>query len=410
MKKFVAVAVVLAFVAGGAFAISFSGDVMGQINVMEGSSADGDDDVVTGGSMVRARLTIEAANADDTFGALVRFQASGFGAPNAGVGTHTALGWWQPIPMFWLGIGFDNNGLFDAQGNSRWMFYREASDMTTNPGNAWGWGYSLQGQLGWNVWDFGHAFYVGYTAPGLAMSIRPIPELSINIGLPFIAGAVVQPAIPDGPLPEDPWWGGGSDAVSSNEIGDVFSAINLQARFNQAWGSVALTYRGSAEEYSPGSIFAYLNLRMIDNLDLDVGFGFHIRGEDHPEDTHIGIGLAAQYNINPDFGIRTRFMFGLDTADYYNFNVVMFDVLPFFTLGGNITIFCSVGITVDMFGGNGDSESALNWHLNPWVEIGGEWMPRFFAGFRLWSTNFPGDNGDANFINWAVPIGLVINF
>lgn len=401
MKKLVAVAMVFAFVAGGAFAISFSGDLLGNVILMQGSSADGDDDITGGGAMVRSRLTMEASN--DTFGFLTRFQFSGAtGRGNADVGAHTAIGWWQPAPMFWLAIGFDDNGLFAAQGNSRWMFYRDAGDMVVDPSNAWGAGWGTYAYA--SAWDFGHSFYAGFVDAGLALTITPIPELSINVGLPFIAGAT----IPAGPLPDDPWWFPGG---TSHEIGDIFSSLHVQAAFAQPWGQVALTYRGVAQDYNIGSIFAYLNLRMIDNLDLDIGLGFHLRGEDHPDDTRIAIGLAAQFDVNADFGLRTRFQFGLDTADYIAFNGILFDLLPFFSLSDSITVFCSVGIAVDMVSegpsGVPESASAFNWHLNPYVEIGGDWAPRFFAGFRLWSTNGFDDNGH---VNWAVPIGLTINF
>lgn len=407
MKKLVAVAVVLAFVAGGAFAISFSGDVMAGAVLMGGTTADGEDDILGGGEVVRARLAMEASNADNTFGFLTRFQAGGFDGMNAGVSTHTALAWWQPIPMFWLGLGFDGNGLFAQQGDSRWGFYREHGDVgMVNAANAWGGGFSVAAA----GWSFNHSFYGGFAEGGVAMTIRPIPELSINVGLPVMAGAVVyrqewgfwDPTANDGAGAwigwQDAGWATPFNNVTSHELGDIFSALHIQGAFAQPWGSVALTYRGSAEEGDDGSMFVYVNLTSIDNLNLNFGLGFHLVGDD----PLIGIGVMANYDISPEFGLRARFQFGFDTADYGEHNI-MLDVLPFFALTSNVRVFCSVGISMDF----ADGESAFNFHLAPHIVVGGEWAPRFFAGFRLESDNdWEGDS----VMNWSVPIGLVVNF
>jgi len=389
---------VAAFVATGAFAVSFSGDVQMSISIMEGSTHDDVDEIYAGGFMNRARLAVEAANEDETFGAYFRIQAGMRWGYAPDFFAHVAYAWWQPAPMFWMAIGFDADSKFGRRGVTGWNFYRAAGDINiANHGNAWGGGYYFGGSDGDdddNGIDipggrsFNDSFWGGFSDAGLMLSITPIPELSINVGLPFIQ------------LGQAGW---GPLGEFSAELGDVFSSIAVQGTFDFGAGSVALSYRGNTQDYNPGSIWAHLNLGMIDNLDLDIGLGFHLRGDNHAEDTRIGIGVGAEFQVNEDFGLRARAQFSLDTADY-PLNGLLFDVLPFFSLSDNVTIFCSVGIALCMF----DDDTAFNFHLNPWVEIGGDWAPRFFVGFRLWSVNDPWEADDH--IRFSVPIGLVVNF
>jgi len=396
MKKFLAVAVVLAFVAGGAFAISFNGDVMGGAVLMSGSTADGDDDIMARGFMHRTRLAMEGSTAEGTFGALARFQAAGFTGAGASITTHTAIGWWQPAPMFWLALGIDSDGLFSADGNSQWMFYREHGDIgVVNPGNAWG-GLSYVG------FGFENSFYGGFDALGLSMTIRPMPELFINIALPIMDSDTAWGEY----RPGEGWinwddprlgWDGPRVSATPIEVGDMFASLHFQAVFAQAWGNVALTYVGDHSDASNGSIFAYLNLRMVDNLDLDFGLGFHLY-----DDPLIGIGVAAAFDISADFGLRARAQFTLDTMENAP-SGILFDVVPFFSITDNIRVFCGLGVAVDL----GEDDTAFNFHVAPHIVVGGDWAPRFFAGFRLESAN---DFGDDTVMRWSVPLGLVVNF
>jgi hypothetical protein len=49
-------------------------------------------------------------------------------------------------------------------------------------------------------------------------------------------------------------------------------------------------------------------------------------------------------------------------------------------------------------------DSAMDWHFNPYLEVGQEWGPKFLAGVKVWSEL----NGDVT--NWAVPIAIMVSF
>jgi len=368
MKRLVAVLVVFAFVTGGAFAVDISAEVIGGVRVLQGTTSDLDDEIRATGSVGRLRLEASGSSADDTFGGWIRFEGHLF---NQGRADWDPLyvqgyGWWQPHRMFWFALGSHGDSFFERSGLSAWDFYRVAGNVgIVDPGNAWADGYGP----GWLV--FYNAFYGGFEDWGTMITIRPIPELALNFGIPFIT-------------------------MNTEPIDFIMLSAHAQAVFYQGWGSVALTYVGGGDPGgdNDGSIFAHLNLRAVDNLELDFGVGFNMEGAD-PE---IGIGLAAQYTISSEFGIRARTLFHLNTADYSN-NGFLFDVLPFFTLMPNITIFCSLGIALDL---PDQGDSVFDWHFNPYVEIGAEWGARFFAGFRIWSVGGAADGH----INWAVPIGI----
>ena len=373
MKRMLAVSMALMLVAGSAFAISVSGEVMGRIDVLQGTSGDFDDEVRSGGEATRLRLEASGAMADESFGGWLRLEGD---ILNMFIDRDRAhyeplpiqgYGWWQPSPMFWLAIGNNADGFFEQSGLTAWNFYRAAGSVgITEPGNAWHGGYGHY----WLV--FYTAFYEGFDDWGAMMTIRPIPELTLNFGIPFIS-------------------------MAGEPVDIVLQSLHAQAVFNQAWGGVALSYVGSAADNDAGSIFAYLNLGMVDNLELDFGLGFHLAGDD----PSIGIGLGAQFDVNSDFAIRARVLFYLDTADSST-NGLLFDVLPFFSLAPNLTIFCSLGIALAM---PYEGDAVFDWHLNPYVEVGTEWGPRFFAGFRVWSVG-----GSDGRVDWAVPVGIRVNF
>ncbi|MCL2191219.1 MAG: hypothetical protein FWB79_04460 [Treponema sp.] len=368
MKKMVAVSVILAFVAGGAFAISLSGEIIGGIRVLQGTTSDADDEIRSTGSMGRLRLEATGAMPDGTFGGWLRLEGHLINQGRADWDPFyiQGHGWWQPHRMFWLAIGNNGDGFFERSGLAAWDFYRVAGNVgIVDPGNAWAGGYGPD----WLV--FYNAFYGGFEDWGGMITIRPIPELSLNFGIPFIS-------------------------MNTDPIDFIIQSAHAQVVFHQGWGNIAVTYVGGGDPGGDnhGSVFAYLNLRAIDSLILDFGVGLNLEGAD-PE---IGIGLAAQYTISSEFGLRARTLFHLNMADYSN-NGFLFDLLPFFSLTPNVTIFCGLGIALDL---PDEGDAVIDWHVNPYVEIGAEWGPRFFAGFRLWSVGGAADGH----LNWAIPVGI----
>jgi hypothetical protein len=54
--------------------------------------------------------------------------------------------------------------------------------------------------------------------------------------------------------------------------------------------------------------------------------------------------------------------------------------------------------------GIGLADDAFGWYANPYVEIGAEWGPCFYAGFKVKS------NGGDNDAEWSLPIGIIVSF
>jgi hypothetical protein len=134
----------------------------------------------------------------------------------------------------------------------------------------------------------------------------------------------------------------------------------------------------------------------------------------------IAFGVAAKYNISDAFGLKARVLaefMGSQKVDAGGISVtakqpfeMIFELLPFFSVSDSVTIFADLGMNFlgaeDIPGV--DTKSTLGWHFNPYVQVGNEWGPSFFAGIKLWSDGSEWDK-DKKLINWAVPIALSVS-
>jgi|GEM_PF-1059050 len=422
MKKLIAVSMMLALVVGGAFAIEISGQVFSNVTLLQGDNDD-DSDVTGDGSIARVRLHGSAENADGTIGGWFRLIAN----PGSDFNSR-GHAWWRPNDMFWMAIG-SSGGWFGAEGNTAWGFYRNAGDAVANPGNAWGGGFaSIDFDLGDLLPDLPDleppyngeppngifpdfddfdgfsittrdAFYYGFgdadgQAGGLALSITPMDMLSLNFGLPFIQ-------------------------MAGAEVGDIFASLHAQVALNLDFGTIAITYVGSADDDNSGTIFAYFGMGSDeDALRLDVGLGVHL----WEDATRIYAGLGVEFDVSAELGLRTRLVAGFGGRDdaesisYDPFSLI-FDLMPFFRVSDNLTAFVSIGMAMFSFSDDSligtavdagffDTATPFGWHLNPFIEFTPFGGMSLFAGFRLWSM--PTFAEDAT-IRWAVPIGFTLN-
>jgi len=397
MKKLIAALTTLMLVAGSAFAqISVSGDVTAGITVIQGSSADDDgyfDPFTSGGFMDGFSIEVSGEAGGGLFGGWVNLSGWGISGylfhddgsrGDLGLEMH-AFAWWRPSRMFWLALG--GNDFFARGDLGLWGFYRAAGNVgVARPGNAWGGGYGMY------PLKLSYAFYDGFSDWGAMMTISPIHEIDINIGIPFISMSLFD----------------GEDELTS-ELQDIVQALHAQVVFKQPWGNIALTYWGFAEEHNIGRIFVDLHLLAIDNLSLMFGFGAMLFGENHEHDHMFSVGLGAAYRISDEFGIRARALAQFGDGYFWqghDFGLLL-NVLPFFQVTPSITAFASVGLAMRSMKAN--AGTILDWHFNPYIEIGPEeWGPKFFAGFQLWSET-PAPNANA-VIRWGIPIGLQVSF
>jgi len=448
MKKIVAILAMIAFVGGAAFAeITVSGAVIGTFNLLEGKSGEWKDpkdstkfisaDVNTSADMDRIRLEASGSNEEGTFGGWFRYDGGSFG-----------YAWWKPIEQLQVRIGSNGyDGFNGKDGVTRWMFYQTPTDTGVTFGGDNAWGGSIYG-LGV---DFGGAFFGGYGGSNsLMIEIKPVEVFGINLSVPFANG----------------------------KIDDAYKNINIQLDFNLAFGNIALTYVGNQgrlgfsaddsallfgammaqaldptgwkEDYdeddldkiesmekameggpsglaSGSKIYAYFGMPINDQISFDLGVGYTlpVSGEknslfDGTYNAPVAIGAGFKF-ASDSFGLKARvgaFLGGKFTpakGDAFEEPLkLLFDIVPFFPIGDNATLFIAAGIgmqeaqTADKHGSKADA--VFGWHLNPFIQIGEEWGPKFLAGIKLWSIDSEKDAKDKTYLKWAIPIAINVGF
>jgi opacity protein-like surface antigen len=462
MKKLIAIAVVFALVAGGVFAADIGATVFGGVKLLDNgngkkSAAVADDSKDKGaplngsGTMHRLRLEASGENDDGTFGAFIRLEdGSGF----------NGLAWWKPIDQFKMTIGGNPDGIFGKEGYSGWMFYQMPGDIDIiRAGNVWGGGYSYWPAI------FRSAFYNGVDSNALLLEVKPVDMISLNIIFPYFNGGTYHNAgqtwIPKAGDVDAHW-----DADENSQgLKGIFNQTTVQLDINLDFGNIALTYKllgdggfGEVDATKVGQkVFLYFNLSAIDNLSLDLGVGYQIPytykytvgklTQSHP----FSVGLAAKFDINDSFGLKARFLAqigGNETRDWQvekKLNAktsldFVADLLPYYGISDNIKIFLGLGIATHtpewstankllsaLFPNDDDykrGKTAFTWHVNPYVQVGAEWGPTFYAGVRVWSdsndktdnpnrTNMakaPADRKKYTPIHVDIPIGIMVSF
>jgi len=362
LKKLIAISVVFALVAGAAFAVDLGGTVIGTTDVA-GASGGGDPELFNGG-MGRVRLE-GSGDADigvGTVGGWVRFEAGkGYGSEANAYG----YAWWQPIDALKIQIGGNGgDGFFDTSHIGRYGFYAQANEigLVNSDGN-------------WGATSYDSAIYGGNGDSAFRLMITPIDALSINVAFPLnavAAGDTKQPEV-------------------------VFKNALFQANYAADFGAIHVTYVGQGGGASNlGKIYASAFLSMIENLGLEFGVGLGMADEG-PKDP-VGIALGATYNAG-QFGIKFRGIFEIPMEDDGEV-AVRVDLLPYFGVNDNVTIYGDVGIYLT------GAEEQFAWHFAPYVRIGAEWGPSFYAGLKL---NNGGGEKDAD-VNWAIPVGIIVSF
>jgi len=372
MKKLIAIAVVFALVAGTAFAVDLSADVDVYANLFEGASTGGHGVEATAG-FDAVRLQGAGELADGKFGGKVRLDANG-GAEGKG------YAWWKPIDQFKLTIGHSgaSDGFWGKDGNAGWNFNQKAyAVVASGAANIWGgktqyletdWGTGVKGLV------YRDAFAGAYDTAGLYLDIKPMDMLGINIGIP-VFGYTVYDA---------------SGAPSTVHKWDkaLFQNIFFQVDLNFAFGNIAITYKGDSFFMYFGGAFGAIN--------LDVGLSAHDLIDGNLDSIYFG--AALKYSGGA-FGLKFRTAVGIPVKSGQNFRVLA-DVLPYFAINDNISVFVNVGMGMGIKSGL----QALGWHFNPYMRIGAEWGPSFYVGINVEQLS----KGGA--INFALPIGITVGF
>jgi hypothetical protein len=386
MKKLIVISVVFALVAGVAFAVDLGGTVIGRVGLFAGDK-DGDDDIIVGSAeLSRIRLEGSGEVGDGKFGGWLRFSPQDIRFPdpsNGHVGT-AGLAWWKPINEFKMTIGINPDGHWGKEGVTGWMFSQTAYDsgVTLSEDNIWG-GGGLYGQ-GLTTRT---AFFGGYDANALLLEIKPLDMLEVNIALPYFAGG---------------------------ELKDIFGNLCAQVSLNFDFGNIAITYKGEPNYIQQGNvdwgandggvIYGYFGLAAIENLALDVGFGFQLDNEDESKNP-FAVGLGLKYTAGA-FGVKLRAAMSFPTTDKDDNEAqpfkVLADLLPYYVINDTTRAFLGAGLGIRA---PKDDDAIVGWYLNPWLEVGEEWGAKFLVGFKLWSKG-----GKDATTDWAVPLSIMVSF
>jgi hypothetical protein len=315
----------------------------------------------------------------------------------------------------------------------------------------WGGGYA--GPANINVRN---AYYDGFNG-GIILTLTPLEALTVNIGIPIFDN-----------FQRGDKFGGNSEKIFKHTEAQVtYDIANIGTVGFSIVGDMTDKQQGGAPANDNPEMFLYFGLSAIENLGLDIGLGYKlpdsVKTEGYGTVTVLNpfyVGLGASYNAGA-FGIklRTTMGFGGNTTidddgvagagPGYEYKPesgdtqkgppapfrMLIDILPSYAVNDNLTVLLSAGLGII---GKGKYEKASNefadieydsdghttdrvaWHIQPYISLkaSGWWAPNFYAGFRIQSsgdsykdgTRDPyGKNGD-KYIDWAIPVGLVVSF
>jgi len=282
--------------------------------------------------------------------------------------------------------------------------------------------------------------------------------------------------------------GGGSELLGGTLAGDAANRHYAQGitrvtgfadpSVDPGWGNqpdtdwgTSVTATGLIPYWNLGSIYAMGRVTAVENLSAELGVRFDLGHQMMENRNYIAptaadekpiarntsalhIGLGANYQVMPEFGVRFRGFAHIRFEDNSP-NQIGFDILPFYDVSGTVRVALLAGLRMTMFDWNTTEgtvsapqptfipvaqrvEDGLEWEVHPFVRIntGG---PTFLAGVRIQGTNLRGAvtdealvhinpwmpnvtnvNRDNNhrvrraanetFVQWSVPIGMTFSF
>jgi len=364
------------------------------------------------GGLKRIRVYASGENDDSTFGGWFRFETYGPGNP----GLHGYV-WWKPLEQVKFTLGTNPDGFFGLDGVTRWNFYQVGGDVGVPKEN----------------WKLSPSFYGGWGDNGGILTITPTEGLEINWAIPYSQGG---------------------------EAVDVYMSSTFQVKYTaDGLGTFGLTYksgRGNKEKvtdkdaagddvleyiHEPGQLWVYAGLTMIENLAIDIGFGYTLpksgKGLSYtiagtPYDFEgtindpMAFGLGAKYDAG-DFGVKARLQ-GLfagkvapDGSDAYKIPMnIVFDVLPYYNISESLAFLFDAGVDYTFKSTNKADEKTdyakMGFHIEPYITIKSSWWaPNFYAGIRIETDGKKYEKGaesknGSTAMNWSVPIGIVVSF
>ena len=332
MKKFIAISVVLACVAGSAFAdTSISGSIETKWTIVNGAT-DGDGYAYSGPvEMHSGAIQFAGANDENTFGAIFKF--------TDGTWTDRAFVWWQPIDQLRINLGKDGDGWFEQSNLARWGFHNMPRNISVE---------------NWNAGDF---MYQNWDKWSVAFILKPVSGLTVNL-------AVATKDARVGVISYD------------EEKQNAFSDYYAQASYSiSGVGNVAATFRNEGVGSEPTLSIAYKDGGFIDGLAFDVGFSYVFdakKGDGATVNDPFRFGWGVHYS-GGDWGIKHRAYFRPIEEKKNASGVVTqksgiqanwIDFMPWYQFE-EMQVLCNIRIILNA--PTADGAGKTGWHVNPYI-------------------------------------------
>jgi len=321
MKKLIAISVLFALLAVGAFA-QISGGFRTQWMVVE--SAPGED-ALTYLSITDATFKLSGQNEEGTIGAQLTLNGLDCTTLNWGSDDlnllfgkiYESYAWWQPIPQVKLYLG-NYGGLWGFDGIVGWGFHEGNADY----GHVNGYAYGAGGGGGF-----------GYHTNGFGLEINPIDGLQIDFGLPL----------------------GDYEKIADKVLlEDAFKGIYVQANYEIGGiGKATIDFKASPADGAIGVFGLGFSLSAIENVPIVLLVNFDLKEES--DANKVGLSIAAGFSSG-DFGVRFRAASSFEKDGDFNLKA---QIMPFYDVG-IFKFFLNIGLDV-----NGDDP--VKFYLNPYI-------------------------------------------
>jgi hypothetical protein len=392
MKKIIAISVMLVLISGAVFAdVSVGGQFKAGATLLAGSTVK-DSEIVAGGRYPgngtegRVNVGFGDANLGGKVALFSRSDSDYF-RPDA-----FAFAWWKPTESFRIQAGYNPDADWGRANITGWGYNGESQDFVALDQDS---DYGAAGPFrdGGHLYKMrGTGFYGGFKSnSSLALSFYPSEGLTINIGIPYVAGSLkgLQSQYLESDL---------QVTYAIQDTGTVSFTFDGQGAVKKA---------GTASEYEVEApkIFASFYLTAIEGIGVDIGVGFQPEKLDKSTPP-IEVGLGFTYR-SEDFGVKLRLgalVAGKDAAKNEEPMLISVGVLPYYNLGV-CTAFLNAGLGMIM---PKEGDSVTGWFFNPYVQKGVEGA-KLFAGIKVFSTGIKDAAGDTS-VFWAVPIGINVYF
>jgi len=358
MKKLLAFAIILTFVAGAAFA-QVSGLIETRLYLVDVIMND-DPNPQIHGDIGAAYLQISGTNDDGTLGGRFRLRGTDVAFRGDNGWIYMAYAWWRPIQQVRIYLGIDQDGMFDTASIAGWAFHAGDNDYMFN-----------------HHWDFWRGIFPGnWDGFGLAFSFWPMEGLNLNLVVPV--GGIGWPQAT------------ASQVRTKKDWEDMIFSLRLQGSYTiQDVGVIQFAYNMGDKDLTPqiafqdgghfGRIGLSFLLTSLDSMSILIGSSFvpYDGG-----DILISPGVGFAYS-GSSFGVKARVGANIqgDSKQFINANV-----MPYFNLGpGQLMIDIGLSMQLDK-----DTDN-LGWYATPVFRLpvsGGT----FSIGLQLYSNIKMGGN------------------